>query len=236
MNKDKNFNPYYSGAAPQYQNNNMGYPRQPSQFNYIDLPPYLRNHPEMAGDFMGNQQAFYPDDYNAYPDDNYYNQGYYNQDYQGYYNQGYYDDPYQAIVNQPTVDLPAARGINSVPDLAPKTVGSTYKSSIAPNGSIVCISGMYRGADFPIKHQEAIVFGTNSAMANIVLSENAEYVSKKHCTVIYDAANANYIVIDHSSNGTYLQNGLRLTQGVPKRLEKGSIIYLANSANSFKLS
>ena len=227
-NKNNYYNPYNAGY-PQNQNYNQGYSQQYPQFNYVDLPPYLRNHPEMAPQYMSgfNNQGYYPENaYVAYPENNYYDNS---------YNQAYSNDPYQAIVNQPTIDLPL--GKTEYPDFeAPKTVGSTYKSSIAPKGSLVCLSGMYKGFDFPIKHQETIVLGTNSSVANIVISENSNYVSKKHCTVIYDAANTNYIVIDHSTNGTYLQNGLKLTRGVPKRLEKGAIIYLANSDNSFKLS
>ena len=102
--------------------------------------------------------------------------------------------------------------------------------------SIVCLSGIYKGAVFPIPKNEELIFGRDAALCHIVITDNAGKISRKHVTISYDPINDVYVVTDNSSNGTYLADGSRLVTNIPVRLRRGSIIYLAKRDNSFEFS
>ena len=102
--------------------------------------------------------------------------------------------------------------------------------------SVVSLSGMYKGAAFPIPENEELIFGRDAAFCHVVITENAEKISRKHVTISFDPNNNVYVVTDNSSNGTYLADGSRLVANIPVRLRRGTIIYLAKRDNSFELS
>jgi len=102
--------------------------------------------------------------------------------------------------------------------------------------SIVGISGMYKGFSFPIASDEELILGRDAMLSHIVITENAEKISRKHLTVSFDSYDNVYMVTDHSSNGTYLADGTRLVANIPVKLQRGTVIYLAKKENSFKLT
>jgi predicted component of type VI protein secretion system len=102
--------------------------------------------------------------------------------------------------------------------------------------TIVGISGMYRGAAFPLDDDEELILGRDAMLSHIVITENAEKVSRKHVSVSFDPYDQVYTVVDHSSNGTFLADGTRLVANIPVKLKRGSVIYLAKKENSFKLT
>ena len=104
-------------------------------------------------------------------------------------------------------------------------------------GHITAISGKEKGASYPISDGEEIIIGKDPKCAHIIVSNEYQKVSRIHCGIKYDAANDKYIVIDYSTNGTYINsitNG-RLTKGVYTPLPKGTIINLSKEAIDFKL-
>ena len=103
------------------------------------------------------------------------------------------------------------------------------------SASIIGVSGMYKGVAFPLDNDEELILGRDALLSHIVITENAEKISRKHLTVSFDDYDNVYTVTDHSSNGTYLADGTRLVANIPVRLQRGTVVYLAKKENSFKL-
>lgn len=101
------------------------------------------------------------------------------------------------------------------------------------NGWMLGLRGEYATAEIDISDGEQIMIGRSPKDANLVISANR--VSRRHCTVRYDAISNEYIVIDKSSNGTYLADGTRIAKDVETRLPQGSKIFIADVNNSFVL-
>ena len=93
-------------------------------------------------------------------------------------------------------------------------------------GRVEGIRGIYAGAVIDMQPDEVITIGRSPYEANIVLSSSE--VSRIHCT-------GQYIVEDKSSNGTFLGNGTRLAKDTQTRLSGGTIIYISDIENGFKL-
>lgn len=54
-------------------------------------------------------------------------------------------------------------------------------------------------------------------------------VSGAHCTIKFVSSDNEFIVIDHSSNGTYFENGNRLCYGIEYRLKSKTTLFLARN-------
>lgn len=115
-------------------------------------------------------------------------------------------------------------------------VGKSSERIEARNVGLVGVCGMWTDAEFFNNSKQAITIGRDAAQCNIVISENAGKVSRKHCTVRYDYSENMYIVTDFSSNGTFLDNGKKLNAGVPTPVECGTVIILGDENNAFKLN
>lgn len=103
-------------------------------------------------------------------------------------------------------------------------------------GVIICTAGMYRYATFRIDNGEELIIGRDAAMSHIVVDTGAEKVSRKHCSIIYDGRQRQYIVTDYSSNGTYTDDNTRLTHLTLTILPCATTIYLGDRQNSFLLN
>jgi len=116
------------------------------------------------------------------------------------------------------------------------------QQAVAPSaaGSASCsltgMSGMYAGQTIPMAANDELIIGRDAALSNVIVNQNAEKVSRKHCGIRFDSARNNYTVTDYSSNGTYIDGGSRLAANVPTTMQRGSIIALGNRENRFKLN
>jgi hypothetical protein len=106
----------------------------------------------------------------------------------------------------------------------------------AGTGSLTGIEGMYKGAVVNLNAGEEVVIGRDSAFSHVVVDQNADLVSRKHCGIIYNPESRLYNVIDYSSNGTYTDGGTRLMANIYTHLPAGTVISLGNSVNSFRLN
>ncbi len=97
------------------------------------------------------------------------------------------------------------------------------------------LSGEFAGATLPVKSGEDITIGRDPKRANVVTSPANTAISGLHCRIRYDEQNGKYIVIDHSSNGTYLNNE-KLMQEKGTYAAKGSLVKLADGAMILRLS
>ena len=109
------------------------------------------------------------------------------------------------------------------------------RSTRGGNASIIGVSGMYKGFEFPLDNDEELILGRDAMLSHIVITEGADKISRKHLTISFDEYDNVYTVTDHSSNGTYLADGTRIVANIPVRLPRGSVVYLAKKENSFKL-
>ena len=92
---------------------------------------------------------------------------------------------------------------------------------------------MFAGAQIPIANGESVIIGRAVDSCHIILEGQA--ISRKHCTVQYDATTGNYIVTDYSANGTFLGNGSKLPPQKNIALTPGSLIWIGSADNTFQL-
>lgn len=100
--------------------------------------------------------------------------------------------------------------------------------------ALLGISGMYAGSNFPLTPDQPVILGRDSAAAQIVFSQGAQKISRRHCEVMFNSQTQQYRVTDFSSNGTYV-NGSRLPANAPVKLARGTEISLGDSNNIMKL-
>lgn len=109
------------------------------------------------------------------------------------------------------------------------------KSGDAFIGSLMGVSGIYADAIFRLDPDENITIGRDPKTSQIVIDEGGEFVSRTHCTVRGDAQTGHYSVTDFSSNGTFV-NGERLPKGVAVIVPRGSVLFVGNRENTFRLN
>lgn len=100
---------------------------------------------------------------------------------------------------------------------------------------LIGLNGMWQGAEFLNNSGETLTIGRDSKQCDIVISQNAQNISRKHCSVRYDYDREDYIVVDYSSNGTYIDDK-KLVSNVETHASSGSTIALGDKVNSFKLN
>lgn len=97
------------------------------------------------------------------------------------------------------------------------------------------LAGEYKGATFGIKGTDKLIIGRDPDLANIIVSKENVKVSRKHCTISYDKQRNAYCIEDHSSNGTFFNDGNRMNERSNNYLRSGNTIYLGNKDNMFRL-
>lgn len=102
-------------------------------------------------------------------------------------------------------------------------------------GRIVFTSGCCAGYDIPIKPGTRIVIGKDPSQCSIIIDKSYAKVSRTHCSVEYDSYNNVYVVTDMSTNGTKIVGGPKLQRGTPSYLDRGTVINLAGTDNTFRL-
>lgn len=109
------------------------------------------------------------------------------------------------------------------------------KSNLITNGYIAGVLGQYSGQTIPIAHDEIIVLGRDPAFSHIVFEDNYHKISRRHCSIQYNAHQRTYTLIDMSSNGVYSKKGKRYPQNQEVILPSGTTICLGNMENTIKL-
>ena len=102
-------------------------------------------------------------------------------------------------------------------------------------GRIVFTSGCCAGYDIPIKPGTRIVIGKDPSQCSIIIDKSYAKVSRTHCSVEYNSYNNVYVVTDMSTNGTKIVGGPKLQRGTPSYLDRGTVINLAGTDNTFRL-
>ena len=104
------------------------------------------------------------------------------------------------------------------------------------NAHIIGLSGVYQNASFDVSDGRPVMFGRDTNTCSVIFDQYETAVSRQHCIVTY-LPNANmYSVRDMSKNGTFIGNiNNRMPNNVEQNVQKGTIIYIGSSKNSFKL-
>lgn len=100
--------------------------------------------------------------------------------------------------------------------------------------TIEIASGEYSGSTFNLTSGEEIVIGRDPSLANVVVSPENTAISKVHCRIRFDEKSGQYIITDHSTNGTFV-NGEKLINGRPFVTSRRSVVKLAEGAMTLKL-
>lgn len=99
---------------------------------------------------------------------------------------------------------------------------------------IIGLVGPYAGQAFSVGG--GLILGTDPTICQVVLPAGRSGVSRNHCKVTFDMGSQMFIVHDlGSTNGTFLENGQRVPQGVPFAVHPGTKIFLANQGTLFEL-
>lgn len=124
----------------------------------------------------------------------------------------------------------------------------TRKGKIGQNGTTplspkdVAIIGLRGGAGgqvFMLNDDEAVSIGRDPQQCNIIVPGSSANVSRKHCVIHYDFDRSAYMVMDTSSNGTFVyENGQkkRLPLGVEVPVSAGNVIMLGDELTTFRLN
>ena len=103
-----------------------------------------------------------------------------------------------------------------------------------PEPALRGVAGMYAGSVFKIKPDQTVVLGRDPKQAQIVFSQGADKISRRHCSVMFSSRLGQYQVVDHSSNGTFV-SGSRLQLNVPVTLPRGTQLALGSNDNIIRL-
>lgn len=97
------------------------------------------------------------------------------------------------------------------------------------------LAGQYAGASIPVDARPSMM-GRDQTAANLVFGLEADAVSKRHCSIRWDAARGVFVLEDlGSTNGTYLANGERIWPGQPRELRPGDRFYIGDTRNQFEV-
>lgn len=90
------------------------------------------------------------------------------------------------------------------------------------------LAQQHNGVRIPIQGRQ-ILIGTSQGDCQVVFRSGTPGVSRRHCSISWDAATGDFILTDlGSSFGTFLENRQKLAQGVPTRLRPGDRFYLGS--------
>ncbi|MCI5882701.1 MAG: FHA domain-containing protein [Eubacterium sp.] len=107
------------------------------------------------------------------------------------------------------------------------------KIATVPMGRVKCIKGSSNTKGYKFPQENKIIVGTNPSKCQLVFL-NAPHVSNIHCSIRYDAERNTYLIKDHSSNGTYVNN-VRLPKDQMMEYPSGTILTLADGSNQLQL-
>lgn len=128
---------------------------------------------------------------------------------------------------------------NAEPDapviVEPPIGGGNIEGTAILEGKLVFTSGSCAGYEIPVKPGARIVIGKDPSRCSVVIDKSYTKVSRAHCSVEYDSMQDIYIVTDMSTNGTNIVGGPKLQSGSPSYLQRGTVINLAGTDNTFRL-
>ncbi|MDO4324421.1 MAG: trypsin-like peptidase domain-containing protein [bacterium] len=97
------------------------------------------------------------------------------------------------------------------------------------------LSIQHNGMRFPVGAQQMLI-GRDHSVCRLTYRDGTPGVSAKHCSLQWDEAAGEFLLTDlHSSYGTYLINGQKLTPGISYHLRSGDSFYLGDRSNELRV-
>lgn len=100
-------------------------------------------------------------------------------------------------------------------------------------GTLIGISGSFNGKSITLIPNREFIVGKDVS-SDICIDPSYREVSRKHMGITYDSVANRYILIDYSTNGTYI-NGMKLEHGRKYYINGGERISLGKGENVFEL-
>lgn len=100
-------------------------------------------------------------------------------------------------------------------------------------GNLVCVKGSLCGAEIPLNDREILTVGRDGTACNLVLADMD--ISRRHCTIQYNAMKDCYHVTDYSSTGVVMNDTRKLVKNEMTVCSRGSKLTLGNGSNEFLL-
>ena len=97
------------------------------------------------------------------------------------------------------------------------------------------VSGACKGYQIPVRNAEQVVIGKDPSLCSVVIDRRYTKISRVQCTIGYDYALEQFVVTDHSTNGTFMENGKRLTPEQPIALPSNTLLSLARTDTIIRL-
>ena len=93
-------------------------------------------------------------------------------------------------------------------------------------------AGQYNGSEIPLDNE--VILGRDSSLCQIVFSSESSAVSGVHCKLQIVGGRVQLTDMG-STNGTFLDSGVRLQSNQAQTLSVGQGFYLGNRMNSFTI-
>lgn len=94
------------------------------------------------------------------------------------------------------------------------------------------MAAQHNGLRFNLDGKQ-IFIGRNASVCAIVFKEGTPGVSNKHCSLSFDSASGDFILVDlNSTYGTFLSNGQKLVAGTAYHLKPRESFYLGDNINT----
>lgn len=107
-------------------------------------------------------------------------------------------------------------------------------SILAKRAAVRSLSVQHNGAVYSVTGQ--ILIGRDNAACMIVFREGTPGVSGRHCSLSYNEATNDFVLIDLGSTyGTFLSNEQKLSPNTPYHLRAGDSFYLGEKVNSLRV-
>lgn len=97
---------------------------------------------------------------------------------------------------------------------------------------LVGYSGIYTHKEFAVEGD--VIIGRNASVSQLVYPGTEKNISGMHCKVQNHGGNITLMDLG-STNGTFLQNGQRLSPNTPYTLQAGVSFYLGDRSNMFTI-
>jgi hypothetical protein len=149
----------------------------------------------------------------------------------------------QAPYPMPAGPIPAGTPVGGMPVAPPyappyappQAMGAMAPAPVGLKPVLKGIAGQYAGTSFPLESGSSTL-GRDPQAANLVFTGEASSVSKRHCSVRWDAGRGVFMLEDHgSTNGTFLASGERLPANQMRELRAGDRFYIGDLRNQFEV-
>ena len=138
------------------------------------------------------------------------------------------------FVYDKSVRSKSLEGLNTKSHRKP-VISKSASTQTPASHSILCLAGIFAGAEFSLNGAESITFGSSPLHSQIVLY--GATIKEAHCKVWFDQNTAAWCIIDYSDGATYLNETQPLKKDQLYQMKQGATLSLGQAPDKqqFKL-